>query len=80
MGQTALHFAARYGTPESITALLEAGASGSAKNKGPLAGMVRNWFGRAWFDDGKTPLELANANPRVKGTAAYRALNDAQNK
>jgi hypothetical protein len=29
-------------------------------------------------DGGKTPFDLAESNDRVKGTAAYWALNDAQ--
>ena len=30
--------------------------------------------------EGKTPFDLARRNDKVKGTAAYRALNDAQEK
>ena len=73
-GKTALHIAAAIGTPDNIAALLEAGASGSAKDK-----------------SGKTPFDLAQSNDssrilfnfdgdRLKGTAVYRELNDAQYK
>jgi ankyrin repeat protein len=73
-GKTPLHIAAAIGTPDNIAALLEAGASGSAKDK-----------------SGKTPFDLAQSNDssrivfnlggdRLKGTAVYRELNDAQYK
>ncbi len=62
-GMTPLHFAAMSGTPAFIAALLEAGASGSAKT-----------------EKGETPFDLAESNDKVKGTAAYRALNAAQYK
>ncbi len=92
--RTPLHDAAEFGPPANIAMLISAGANVNARDKhgltplhlaawkgtpdniaalldGGASGIIRN-------SDGKTPFDLARRNDKVKGTAAYRALNDAQ--
>ena len=63
IGQTPLHLAAlKNPNPKVIRVLLESGANGAEKTA-----------------KGKTPFDLAkNNNPKIVGTYAYWALNDAQ--
>ena len=93
-GDTPLHEAAAYGTPENIQALLDAGADVMARDedgetplhRAAMSGTAANV--QALLDagaDGKaitkffnTPWDLAQENEKLKGTAAYWALNDAR--
>ena len=93
-GVTPLHFAAGYGTPESIIALLEAGAEVNARNEEgvtplhlaalygnpeTIAALVEAGAdGRAETNAGQTPWDLAQDNESIQGTTAYWALNDAR--
>jgi len=93
-GKTALHVAASYGTPVNIAALLSAGADVEARGKNgmtPLhiaamlgtpdnivALLEAGASGSVKAVNGKTPFGYAQDNDKVKGTAAYWALNDAQ--
>ena len=63
IGQTPLHLAAlKNPNPKVIRVLLESGANGAEQTA-----------------KGKTPFDLAkNNNPKIVGTYAYWALNDAQ--
>ncbi len=95
-GNTPLHFAAMIGTPDNITALLSAGADVNARNEigttplhtAALLGTPDNITalleagasGSVKIKDGRTPFDLADGNYKIKGTAAYWALNDAQYK
>ena len=93
---TPLHFAAGGGTSDNIAALVRAGADVEARNidgRTPLhfaafsgtpaniaALLEAGASGSVKDKNGKTPFDLAGGNDKVKGTSAYRALNDAQYK
>ena len=94
--RTPLHEAAVFGTPSSIAMLVSAVANVNARDKYGFTPLhLAAWKGTpdnivALLDagasgsmkdgDGKTPFDLAGGNDKVKGTSAYRALNDAQYK
>lgn len=93
-GMTPLHYAARYGTPAGVVALLERGAEVNARDERgetPLhsAASGRNPAnivtlleagadGSARANYGKTPFDLVEKIEELRGTDAYRKLNDAQ--
>jgi len=95
-GWTPLHAAAGAGTPANIIALVGAGAGVETRSDigfTPLhvaaaigtpdkitALLDVGASGSAKDEDGKTPFGHAGDNAKVKGTAAYWALNDAQYK
>ena len=92
--RTPLHESAVFGTPSSIAMLVSAVANVNARDKygltplhlAALHGTTDNIValldggasGSMKDGDGKTPFDLARRNDKVKGAAAYRALNDAQ--
>jgi ankyrin repeat protein len=92
--RTPLHDAAEFGPPANIAMLISAVANVNARDKHGLTPLhLAAWKGTpdniaALLDggasgitrnsDGKTPFDLARRNDKIKGTAAYRALNDAQ--
>ena len=95
-GWTPLHAAAGAGTPANITSLINAGAGvetrsdigftplhvaaaiGTPDNITTL--LDAGASGGAKDEDGMTPFGRAGDNEKVKETAAYEALNDAQYK
>ena len=95
-GRAPLHWAAESGTPDNIAALVSAGADVNARDRNvwtPLHWAARygtpdvisallkaGASGSVKDKDGKTPFALAGGNNKVKGTDAYRALDDAQHK
>ena len=94
LGDTPLHAAAQGGTAEMVTALLQAGADPNARDglrftplhraaSGGTAEVVTALL-EAGADpnardiDGKLPFDYAEDNDELRGTDAYRKLNDAR--
>ena len=89
-----LHFAAAFGIPESIQALLKAGADVMARNEDGLTPLhdaaeyatpesiqvllKAGADAKAKSQHGITPWDLAQDNDALKGTKGYWALKDAQ--
>ena len=93
-GATPIHSTARRVFPDNIIALLDAGAEVMVRDKygkTPLYWAAQSGTpvttqalldggadAKAKDKNGKTPWDLAYTNEKLKGTKAYRALNDAQ--
>jgi ankyrin repeat protein len=94
LGRTPLHEAAHLGKPENIVTLLERGAELQARDKdgltplhwaarGPkpsniVALLDARADGSARDDHGHTPFDLIEEIDELRGTDAYRRLDDAQ--